>query len=272
MVALCGLKTLWGIANDLYFGNWVAARRTVYVACNKMLMRGIVNREQRKKSIEKSNGNKSVNRVVYKHHNYLAWTANFHSLKYENGYWSSRLNIKYFLAEIRLLIDSIGHFSTGISFNKCLFTVMYIENDIKNSLFSTFVSWIKRKNLLLHELLTVGLTTYANDERFQAIHFHHSEDWTLQIKYVQPRDAGLYECQVSTHPPTISSFKRTILKKIESVTLEEDSPFVIHFESSVSYAIQCYRLTNQYRQFTGKNEWFQFTMKPVKIPCKHNNW
>lgn len=64
------------------------------------------------------------------------------------------------------------------------------------------VSWIKRKNLLLHELLTVGLTTYANDERFQAIHFHHSEDWTLQIKYVQPRDAGLYECQVSTHPPT----------------------------------------------------------------------
>ncbi|XP_061939803.1 uncharacterized protein LOC108000196 isoform X2 [Apis cerana] len=62
------------------------------------------------------------------------------------------------------------------------------------------VSWIKRKNV--QELLTVGLTTYANDERFQAIHFHHSEDWTLQIKYVQPRDAGLYQCQVSTHPPT----------------------------------------------------------------------
>ncbi|XP_066582813.1 uncharacterized protein [Prorops nasuta] len=62
------------------------------------------------------------------------------------------------------------------------------------------VSWIKRKKV--HELLTVGLTTYANDERFQAIHFHHSEDWTLQIKYVQSRDGGMYECQVSTHPPT----------------------------------------------------------------------
>ncbi|XP_076635737.1 lachesin [Colletes latitarsis] len=62
------------------------------------------------------------------------------------------------------------------------------------------VSWIKRKNA--QELLTVGLTTYANDERFQASHFLHSEDWTLQIKYVQPRDAGLYQCQVSTHPPT----------------------------------------------------------------------
>ncbi|XP_034178137.1 hemicentin-1 [Osmia lignaria lignaria] len=62
------------------------------------------------------------------------------------------------------------------------------------------VSWIKRKNV--QELLTIGRIAYAYDERFQPIHFHHSEDWTLQIKYVQPRDAGLYECQVSTHPPT----------------------------------------------------------------------
>ncbi|KAK0158203.1 hypothetical protein PV328_009237 [Microctonus aethiopoides] len=61
------------------------------------------------------------------------------------------------------------------------------------------VSWIRRKDV--QQLLTVGLTTYASDGRFQAIHFHHSEDWTLQIKYVQPRDAGMYECQVSTHPP-----------------------------------------------------------------------
>ncbi|KAL9915207.1 defective proboscis extension response 13 isoform 2-T3 [Glossina fuscipes fuscipes] len=61
------------------------------------------------------------------------------------------------------------------------------------------VSWIRKKD---YHLLTVGLTTYSSDERFSATHLKHSEDWTLQIKYVQSRDAGIYECQVSTHPPT----------------------------------------------------------------------
>ncbi|XP_041971514.1 Down syndrome cell adhesion molecule-like protein 1 homolog [Aricia agestis] len=61
------------------------------------------------------------------------------------------------------------------------------------------ISWIRRKD---YHLLTVGLTTYSSDQRFQAIHLQHSEDWTLKVKFVQKRDAGVYECQVSSHPPT----------------------------------------------------------------------
>ncbi|XP_073811969.1 defective proboscis extension response 13 isoform X2 [Musca autumnalis] len=61
------------------------------------------------------------------------------------------------------------------------------------------VSWIRKKD---YHLLTVGLTTYSSDERFSTNHLKNSEDWTLQIKYVQQRDAGVYECQISTHPPT----------------------------------------------------------------------
>ncbi|CAD0205677.1 unnamed protein product [Chrysodeixis includens] len=34
------------------------------------------------------------------------------------------------------------------------------------------VSWIRRKD---YHLLTVGLTTYSSDQRFQAIHLQHSE-------------------------------------------------------------------------------------------------
>ncbi|KAG5683355.1 hypothetical protein PVAND_012641 [Polypedilum vanderplanki] len=60
------------------------------------------------------------------------------------------------------------------------------------------VSWIRRKD---YHLLTVGLTTYSSDERFSALHLDESEDWPLKIKYVQLRDAGLYECVVTKHPP-----------------------------------------------------------------------
>lgn len=49
-------------------------------------------------------------------------------------------------------------------------------------------------------LLTVGRYTYTSDQRFRAIHQPHSEDWTLQLKYPQHRDSGVYECQISSTP------------------------------------------------------------------------
>lgn len=38
---------------------------------------------------------------------------------------------------------------------------------------------------------------YTNDERFAILHTPGSNTWTLQIKFVQRRDHGTYECQVS---------------------------------------------------------------------------
>lgn len=56
------------------------------------------------------------------------------------------------------------------------------------------VSWVRRRDW---HILTSGVLTYTNDERFQVAHTEGSDDWTLQIKYVQKRDNGTYECQVS---------------------------------------------------------------------------
>ncbi|KAJ8925603.1 hypothetical protein NQ315_009443 [Exocentrus adspersus] len=61
------------------------------------------------------------------------------------------------------------------------------------------VSWVRKRD---YHLLTVGLTTYNTDDRFMVEHVRHLQNWGLLIKKVQPSDAGIYECQMSTHPPT----------------------------------------------------------------------
>ncbi|XP_064121475.1 uncharacterized protein LOC135225858 isoform X2 [Macrobrachium nipponense] len=64
------------------------------------------------------------------------------------------------------------------------------------------VSWMRARDL---HLLTVGRFTYTSDERFRAVHQPGSDDWLLKIHYAQERDAGSYECQVSTTPPLSTS-------------------------------------------------------------------
>lgn len=60
------------------------------------------------------------------------------------------------------------------------------------------VSWIRHRDI---HLLTVGRYTYTSDQRFEAIHLPHSDEWSLRIKYPQKKDSGIYECQISTTPP-----------------------------------------------------------------------
>lgn len=60
------------------------------------------------------------------------------------------------------------------------------------------VSWVRHHDI---HLLTVGRYTYTSDQRFVASHSPQTEDWTLQVRYPQLRDSGIYECQVSTTPP-----------------------------------------------------------------------
>ena len=91
------------------------------------------------------------------------------------------------------------------------------------------VSWIRQRDL---HILTTGLFTYTSDQRFSVVHrpaemdhisdllgrsptnsYGWYEDWILQIRYVQQRDAGVYECQVSTEPRISQDFHLTVVGK-----------------------------------------------------------
>ena len=60
------------------------------------------------------------------------------------------------------------------------------------------MSWIRHRDI---HLLTVGRYTYTSDQRFSAHHVPMTHFWQLRIRELNHRDAGKYECQVSTTPP-----------------------------------------------------------------------
>ncbi|XP_011211388.2 V-set and immunoglobulin domain-containing protein 10 isoform X1 [Bactrocera dorsalis] len=70
------------------------------------------------------------------------------------------------------------------------------------------VSWIRKRDL---HILTIGIMTYTNDQRFLARHTDNSDEWVLKVVSVQPRDAGVYECQVSTEPKISQAYKLMVV-------------------------------------------------------------
>ncbi|KAI8043755.1 hypothetical protein M5D96_005093 [Drosophila gunungcola] len=71
------------------------------------------------------------------------------------------------------------------------------------------VSWIRKRDL---HILTAGILTYTSDERFkQVVRTADSKDWTLHVKYAQPRDSGIYECQVNTEPKISMAFRLNVI-------------------------------------------------------------
>ncbi|XP_076294008.1 opioid-binding protein/cell adhesion molecule homolog isoform X2 [Lasioglossum baleicum] len=70
------------------------------------------------------------------------------------------------------------------------------------------VSWIRQRDL---HILTVGILTYTNDQRFQSLHSDGTDEWTLKITSPQVRDSGIYECQVSTEPKISQAFNLSVV-------------------------------------------------------------
>lgn len=52
-------------------------------------------------------------------------------------------------------------------------------------------------------ILSVGRLKYSSDNRYEVVYranTANTNEYQLHIHYVQPRDTGVYECQVSTQP------------------------------------------------------------------------
>ncbi|XP_011868377.1 PREDICTED: basement membrane-specific heparan sulfate proteoglycan core protein-like isoform X1 [Vollenhovia emeryi] len=85
------------------------------------------------------------------------------------------------------------------------------------------ISWIRKRDL---HILTSSTLAYTGDARFSVKHPESSDEWTLRIEYVQPRDAGVYECQVNTEPKMNLAF---MLKVEESAPVPAiTTPNAIH--------------------------------------------
>ncbi|CAD6230347.1 GSCOCG00012165001-RA-CDS, partial [Cotesia congregata] len=81
------------------------------------------------------------------------------------------------------------------------------------------VSWVRHRDI---HLLTVGRYTYTSDQRFEAQHYPHTEEWTLKIRYPQRKDSGFYECQISTTPPIGHPVYLTIVEPVTIIVGQPD--------------------------------------------------
>lgn len=128
-------------------------------------------------------------------------------------------------------------------------------------MFNKSVSWVRVRD---DHILTVDQITFIADERFHAYHATENSGqssissqssnqrrqmtgittqpsnaqkiaanndstnapWTLQIKYVQARDAGLYECQISAEPKISARVYLHVVGKLKAISITTESLFV----------------------------------------------
>ncbi|KAF2348933.1 Immunoglobulin I-set [Trinorchestia longiramus] len=81
------------------------------------------------------------------------------------------------------------------------------------------VSWVRAKKED-SDILTVGQYTFVNDQRFSV--FKSGDTWTLVIKFVQARDSGIYECQISTEPKMALRFRLNVIVPQVEITGEAE--------------------------------------------------
>ncbi|XP_071538382.1 zwei Ig domain protein zig-8-like isoform X2 [Panulirus ornatus] len=94
------------------------------------------------------------------------------------------------------------------------------------------VTWMKRDE---DQLLTVGEEPYSSEARYSVSHVRHLKLWSLSLRGVRYSDAGLYECQLTSHPPASLFFT---LKVVEARAMLSGGPEV-HVHTGVKLQLRC---------------------------------
>ncbi|XP_071518280.1 lachesin-like [Panulirus ornatus] len=94
------------------------------------------------------------------------------------------------------------------------------------------VTWMKRDE---DQLLTAGRQVYSSETRYSVAHVRHQRLWELSLRDVRQSDAGVYECQVTTHPPTSLFF---LLKVVEARAVIQGAPEV-HAHTGSRLRLHC---------------------------------
>ncbi|OWR52676.1 Dpr20 [Danaus plexippus plexippus] len=102
------------------------------------------------------------------------------------------------------------------------------------------VSWVRRRGRdEIPELLTVGAVTYAADMRV-SVGKRYPGNWRLLIREVKPDDEGVYECQISTHPPRVSRTYLHVNTPQVWVVDEAGGPLLEkYYEAESTLALMC---------------------------------
>ncbi|KAL5275998.1 hypothetical protein ACFFRR_001678 [Megaselia abdita] len=111
-------------------------------------------------------------------------------------------------------ISETPYFEEAVSKNVTAIAedVAILKCRVKNKKNRT-VSWMRKRDL---HILTTNIYTYTGDQRFSVIHPPGSDDYDLRIEYTQPKDTGIYECQVNTEP------KMNLALHLQITDIEDD--------------------------------------------------
>ena len=84
-------------------------------------------------------------------------------------------------------------------------------------------------------ILTAGHYTYTSDNRYEARYEENTDTWVLLIHSVMLRDAGLFECQLSSMPVISYFVQLTVLEPTVEILGDDD----LYVQSGSSLNLTC---------------------------------